>query len=810
MADFSDYRTQPEPPVVPMPDMSPEDEVTVLVDSDDGAVTVIEQDTGFTKTENDDGSVTIDLAPTIIGGKKSSKNFDSNLAEYLDDSVGRRIASEILEGIESDDQSRQEWLQNRAKGIEMLGFKLDEPRGDAGASTSPVEGMSTVRHTLLAEAVVRFQSNAAAELLPAEGPVKVRDDRPIPPLKTAPDGTPTPEGAPPAPGPSAPGTPIPTEPEADADGDQPSQDLSITRFDLAEALEKGFNHILTVVDKGYRPDTDRMLFWTGYGGCGFKKVYHDPIRRMPLSRSVDAQDLIVSDAANDINDAARVTHVIKMRKSQLIRMQIAGVYLARASTLPQPQETTTPVEQKIALTMGFRDMPQRPQDMDYTIYECYCELDLPGFEHEDEEGNPSGLPLPYRVSIDRDSREILEIRRNWREDDPNCLPRRVFVKYPFIHFGGFYDIGLFHLLGNADRALTAAWRIALDAGMFANFPGFIYSDMLGRQNTNEFRVPPGGGIKINTGGKPIEQIVMPLPYKDVSQGLLALSKIIEEDGQRLGGTAELQVAEGRQEAPVGTTLAMIEQATKMLAAVHVRLHAAQAEEFQLLKERYREDPTAFWRNNKNSMQDWQEEEFLRALNDYDLVPAADPNTPSHMHRVMKAVAIKQLQMANPAQYNGRAVDTLILRMIGVNPNGLFVDPNTQGAAPPDPRAMMVAQKMQAMQQEAANKAADRQADLEAAASQAHSRAMEVGTESADRAADRQSRERVAATRERTEAVKALAKMVQDGQIHPDVLLRALNVSADQAGHASIASHVAAENAWQTGEPPPPPAPPRVI
>jgi len=799
MADrIPDFRT-PSDFTSPSAAAEPGDEMTILVDSDTGSATVIDPGSGAAKTANEDGSVTIDLNPAKPT-KQSPTAHDANLAEHMEAMDLSRIGGDLLQAIEADNNSRQQWLNTRAKGIDMLGFKIEEPRGDAGASTSPVEGMSTVRHPLLAEAVIRFQANAAAELLPAEGPVKVRDDSNVPP--TPAPSPPAPQGAPPAPTSSAPGTPQPgmgsTQPAKEPSGLPP-----VTRFDLAEALEKGFNHILTVVDKGYRPDTERMLFWVGFGGCGFKKVYHCPIRRMPISRSVDAADLIVSDAANDINDAGRITHVQRMRKSTMVRMQIAGVYRQIASNLPQPQEQPNAVEQKIAVIQGFNANPQRPEDMDYTIYECYCELDLPGFEHEDEDGNPTGLALPYRVSIDKDSREILEIRRNWREDDPNCLSKQVFVKYPFRPTFGFYDTGLLQLLGNSDRALTGAWRLALDAAMFSNFPGFIYSDVLGRQLTNEFRVPPGGGVKINTGGKPISDVVMALPYKDVSNGMALIIKAIEEGGQRLGGTAELQVAEGRQDAPVGTTLAMIEQATKMLAAVHIGLHAAQAEEFQLLKERYKEDPEAFWRHGQTPAKQWEVEEFLAALNDYDMVPAADPNTPSHMHRIMKAVAIKQLQMANPQLYDGRAVDTLILRMIGINPTGLFSDPSQQQQGP-SPQDMAALAKLQLQQQELQLKASQAAADQKSQENQDNARMNEVGTESADRAADRQSRERVAQTRDRMEQTKALGEMVDKGLLHPAVLLHHLGIPLQFAGSHAVGHHSNAAHAWTYGQPPAPP------
>ena len=298
--------------------------------------------------------------------------------------------------------------------------------------------------------------------------------------------------------------------------------------------------------------------------------------------------------------------------------------------------------------------------------------------------------------------------------------------------------------------------------MFANFPGFMYSDVAGRQATNEFRVPPGGGVKIQTGNRPIGDVIAPIPYKEVGQGMLMLTQQIEKTAQRVGGTAEIMTPEGRGDMPVGTTLAMIEQATKILSAVHVRLHAAQAEEFQLLKERFREDPSALWRHNRRPARKWEVDVFLAALENVELTPASDPNTPSRMHRIMAAVAVKQLQAAAPELYNGWAVDSMILKMIGIqNPDSLRN--NNPTPPPPDPAAITaqakiaeIAAKGQQMQaentakmQELAAEAADRQHEHQL-------RAEEIATESADRAGDRASRERVANAKLQSEEVRQSA------------------------------------------------------
>lgn len=638
---------------------------------------------GTTSFELGDGSVAINLNPDV--GEVHDEDFDSNLAIGMDPGELNRLSEEILRGVEADEQSRQVWLNTRARGIDLLGLKLEAPRTDVGSA--PLEGMSTVRHPLLLEATLRFQSNARGELLPANGPVKVRDD--------------SDEGS--------------TEP-----GDE-----------LAAALEIDMNHYLTVDAPEYYPDTDRMLFSVGFGGCGFKKVYTCPIRNRPVSESVDAKDIIVSDAVTDLRNAGRVTQRIMMRPSTLKRMQLVGAY-RKVDLHYQQVPNKNVVDLKIADIQGITPQNSRPEDQDCEILETYVELNLRGYEHKDK-GEQTGLPLPYRVAIEKQSRQILEIRRNWEEGDDLCLPLVCFVKFPFVSAFGFYDIGLVHILGNSTVALTAAWREMLDAGMFASFPGFLYSRSMARQETNEFRVAPGSGMPIDTGGQSIQDTIMPLPYRDASPGLLQLTESITQQSERLGGTAEMNVGEGSQEAPVGTTLALIEQATKVMDAVHKRLHAAQSEEFRLLKREFKKDPEALWRVNPKSRvraslgfssktnDDPQYEQklakFTAALNNCNLVPAADPNTPSEMHRLMKAMALIQLMQMSQELPDGRLDPRKViehaLRTIRVG-GDMFAAPNTGGSAPPDPKvvaAMIQQQGSQDKVQIAQIQSGDKQREL---------------------------------------------------------------------------------------------------
>jgi len=642
-----------------VPGNRPDDAIAqdVIIEIDNGGPSAM-TDEGIV-TELPDGSVAVDLSPKVDEGE--TKHYD-NLAMRMDQSELGRIGEQLIDAIEADDQSRAEWLQTRARGLELLGLKLEEPKGDVGSTSAPVEGMSVVRHPLLLESVLMAWANARAELLPADGPVKVKD----------------------------------------VGQRSPQSD------ELADCLEKDFNFYLTKKAKEYYPDTDRMLLMTVFGGSGFKKVYMDPMRRRPVSESIDAQDLIVNNAATDLANAGRITQRIKMRPAIMKRMKFLGVYRDIELTPPTPQNTV--VDLKEANIEGIDIQSTRQEDREHTIYECYCELDLDRFAPRHLRNK--GLLLPYRVTIDKDSREILELRRNWDEDNEDCDPRTTFVHYPYIRGFGLYGWGLLHLLGNSASAFTASWREALDAGMFANFPGFLVAKLAARQQTNEMRVAAGSGVVVDTQGMPINQAVMPLPYKDITPGLLGMMDKVTQAAQRVGGAAEIKVGEGKQDAPVGTTIALIEQATKVESAVHKNMHQAQSEEFELLLDLFREEPEAFWRGNKRPATDWDKERFLAAVDTYGIVPVADPNTPSHLHRLMKATAVKQLQSASPALYDPKAVDLQVLKIMGwENPESLFAPPTMPAAQPPDPRMAKVQVEAAAKMDELKTRAAIAQAEM---------------------------------------------------------------------------------------------------
>jgi hypothetical protein len=599
----------------------PEEQDVEIGEADGDAAEHLDADGNLLSITFPDGSIEINLNGAL-GAERTDlppPGWFENLCERIGPMILGLISESIMRGIEEDEDSRKGWLEDRANGIKLLGLKLNVPGVGGSVEGAPVEGMSTVRHPLLAQGVLNFQANARSEMLPTDGPAKIRDD---------------------------------------------SNNVTPDEDDLAEALEKDLNHYLTVTAKEYYPDTDRMLIPLSLGGTSFKKVYYCPIRQRPVSETVDATDLIVNDSVTDLQNAKRVTHRIMMPPNTVKRMQILGVY--RDVPLSTPQEIDlNAVDREVKEQQGISQSGSfNPDDRDREIYECYCELNIPGLEHK-KKGAATGLEVPYRVTIDKTSRQILALVRDYNKDTEDLPERRqTFVKYTFIPGFGFWDIGYLNILGNTTNALTAAWRECLDAGMFASFPGFLMSDAGGRQNTNIFRIPPGGGQVVKTGGAKIGDAVMPLPYKDASPGLLKLIELMDGLGQRMAGVATLQVGEGKADMPVGTILAIIEQSTKVENAIHKRMHAAQAEELQLLVECFREHPESFWQRNKRPARKWDQDLFLRAINTYDLIPQADPNTSSHTQRIMKAVALKQLAQLNPPQYDMAKIDAKVMKTIG--------------------------------------------------------------------------------------------------------------------------------------------------
>lgn len=671
----------------------------------------------------DTGDVTVDLNPQ---GSKAESDFDDNLALELSDQELGVIGNDLYEGIQSDDQSRSTWTQQYADGLTLLGFKLEKPRGDVGTTSSPVEGMSVVRHPLLAEAVLRFNANSRGEMLPASGPVK---------CVVGGDGE-APAGMGHNKGPS-----FQSEEEA-----------------LAEALQKDMNYYLTVTATEYVPDSDRMFLIVGYGGLGYKKGYHCPIRRRPVIESVDPKDMIVSETATDIRNAQRATHQIMMGANDIKIMVAEGVY--RDVVLNQPVQTQQgPIDNKINTIQGTQPSAVRPQDQPYTLWECRCKLSVPKDKFAPKQFKDDGIALPYRVTLEKESRQILEIRRDWDEEDENCERKNRIVKYFYVPGFGYYPYGLLHLLGNSTNALTAMWRECVDLGMFKNFPGGVIAKALTKQLTNELRAGPGSFVALDTNGMSLRDAIMPFPYGDISPGMFQIITNIQEVATRFGGTAEINVGEGKQDAPVGTTLALIEQATKIESAVHKRMHQSQSEEFQILKELFQEDPESFWRHNKKCKGQWNESKFLAALDTCNITPVADPNVPSHLHRLMKAMALVQLDKAYPGILDPRDIVSHAMKMMGwSNPESMFLPQQPQQNAP-DPRVLALIQKA---------KAADAKSEVDKMkiAQEGAKLKNELQLELMKLQGQAQDR----ASQERQETVKLQLEMIQLAQvlaIHPD-------------------------------------------
>lgn len=691
------------------------------VDLPDPDQPITTRDGATLKIELGDGSAVIDFNPGQ-GDKPKSDRFNANLALEMDDAELSKISSDLLAGIQSDEDSRTDQLAQLAKGIELLGFVVEQSRTDNATSTSPVEDMSTVRHPLLADACINFNATARGELLPASGPVKVRDDRPSTPIGLGHNGGPPLEALPAATSPQLALGAIPGGVSPPA-GAQP-------RDQLADALEKDMNHYLTTTASEYYPDTDQMTFRVGFGGWGIKKVYNCPLRRRPVSESINTDDFIVSNSATDLGNAARKTHRIKMRHSTLRRMQILGVYRDDKIGEPElPDNQQNPVKEAISQITGIQPMVQDRKDANHELDECYCELDLDKFAPTQFKNK--GLPLPYRVTIERSSKKIFELRRNWKEDDKECREREYFVEFWFIKAFGFYGVGLLHILGNTTKALTSIWRELIDAGSFANFPGFLYAKGAGRQLTNQFRVGPGQGVGLDIGLQKLSDVVMALPYKDVSQAFSAFATHIEQLGMKLGGTAQIAVGEGRQDAPVGTTLALIEQATKPTSAVIKRLYSSQAKEMQLLKERFREDPEAFWRFNSRPAMKWQKDQFLKALDDFELVPVSDPNNPTHLHRAAKSEWVKQAAIAaGPGVVDPRKAFIRSAQYVEVDDaEDLLAAPLPPQQPPVDPAKMAdIAAKQEKTKTDAASAALKVQSDITQAQMAHTARMAEISAE----------------------------------------------------------------------------------
>lgn len=658
---------------------------------------------GMSVQIDEDGGVT--LTPIIrhkASGDDAPENFYRNLADDIPSVDG--IADQIVNAVDQDEQARSEWMSNYRKGMELLGLRIEEIVG----TKANKRNVSSITHPLLLESVVRAQGQARAELLPAAGPVKVR---------------------------------IAGDSNAQLD-------------DLARSLEQDMNLYLTVGAPEYYPDTDRGLFQVFFSGNWFRKVYFDPLRRRPVCQSIDVDDLIVPINTVDLDTALRVTHKVEMSQPMMKRMMAFGDW--RQLNLGEP--TGVDLEENTGHTMfGPRTANMRVEDRPYIVYEVHLDID-PEDMGWHERGAPANVPLPYVITIERDSRQVLSIRRNWRPGDDRFIKRQMFVHYGMIPAFEFLCLGYVHLLGNSTRALTSAWRLLCDAGMFANFPGGMKIKGI-RLGTNEIAPSPGEWFDIDGNGiDDIRKIVMPMPYKDPSPVFINLLEIISRDSRQLAGTVLQETGEGRTNIPVGTIMAMVEQATQVSAVVHKRLHAAQAREFQLLKEVVSENPESIVRVIPQPDRRWLGKLEFDSVN---LVPASDPNVPSQTHRVMLATAIVEVAARNPDIYNRYAAHMRAWRTLGISDAAEFMHfpmPNPEAANPLAAAPMMAAQAQMLKAHADMQKI---QAEVEDSRRKAAAEAVELEFQKQKAAIDAQLKQMELAARQRESVVdfqKELAKL----------------------------------------------------
>ena len=444
--------------------------------------------------------------------KETADDFDANLAEYLDDQELQSLASELIADFEDDVSSRKDWMQTYVDGLELLGLKIEE-------RTEPWEGACGVYHPILSEALVKFQSETMMSTFPSAGPVKTQ-----------------------------------------IIGKETQE-----KKDAAQRVQDDMNYQLLDVMKEFRPEHERMLWGLGLSGNAFKKVYFDPQLNRQVSIYVPAEDIVVPYGASDLQSAERVTHVMRKTENELVRLQVAGFY--RDVDLGTPNNVLDEVEKKIAEKMGFR----ASSDSRYKLLEMHVDLDLLGYEDEDKKGHPTGIKLPYVVTMEKGSSTILAIRRNWEPDDDNKQKRQHFVHYGYVPGFGFYCFGLIHLVGAFAKSGTSLIRQLVDAGTLSNLPGGFKTRGL-RVKGDDTPIAPGEFRDVDVPSGTMRDNIMPLPYKEPSQTLLQLLNQIMEEGRAFANAADMQVSDMSANAPVGTTLAILERTLKVLSAVQSRIH----------------------------------------------------------------------------------------------------------------------------------------------------------------------------------------------------------------------------------------------
>jgi chaperonin GroES len=556
----------------------------------------------------------------IEPAKETEDDFNANLAEYMDEGDLKELASELIGDFDDDIASRKDWIQTYVDGLELLGMKLEE-------RAEPWEGACGVYHPLLSEALVKFQSETMMSTFPASGPVKTQII-----------GKETPE-----------------------------------KKDAAQRVQADMNYQLMDVMKEYRPEHERMLWGLGLAGNAFKKVYFDPNLERQVSIFVPAEDIVVPYGASDLESAERVTHVMRKTENELTRLQHAGFY--RDVDLGEPNNILDEVEKKIAEKLGFR----ATSDTRYKVLEMHVELDLDGFEHKDEDGHVTGIALPYVVTIEKGSNTILAIRRNWDPEDETYQKRQHFVHYGYVPGFGFYYFGLIHLIGAFAKSGTSLIRQLVDAGTLSNLPGGFKARGL-RVKGDDTPIAPGEWRDVDVPSGTIKDNLLPLPYKEPSQTLYSLFNTIIEEGRRFANTADLQISDMSSQAPVGTTLAILERTLKTMSAVQARIHYSMKQELGLLKEiiaaytpdEYSYEPEEGNRRAKRSDYD-----------NVDVIPVSDPNASTMAQKIVQYQAVLQLAQTAPQLYNLPLLHRQMLDVLGIKDAQKLI-PMDEDQKPTDP------------------------------------------------------------------------------------------------------------------------------
>jgi len=560
----------------------------------------------------------IDLNPK--DSTQGEEEFDDNLAEYMAPSVLATIAGDLEYEIDQDKGSRKEWEKAYTEGLKLLGLHMEE-------RTEPWDGACGVFHPMITEAVVRFQAEMITETFPAQGPVLSKII-----------GKETPE-----------------------------------TMEVAINVQDDMNYELTEEMKEFRPEHERMLWSLPATGSAFKKVYFDPNLGRQVSMFVPAEDIILPYGATDMDTCHRVTHVMRKTKNDILKLQAAGFYLD--VELPEPRRERDDIKQAKDKETGFSDL----NDDRYTLYECHVDLDLDGFQDVDEDGTETGIMFPYVVTLIKSTNTILSIRRNWKEGDALRLKRQHFVHYQYIPGFGAYGFGLFHLIGGFAKSATSLMRQLVDAGTLSNLPGGLKSRGL-RIKGDDTPIAPGEFRDVDVASGNIRDSILPLPYKEPSNVLFQLLGQIVDEGRRFAATADMQVSDMNAQAPVGTTLALLERQLKVLTAVQARVHFALKQELKLLKNIIRDytdpdytyDPEYGGRKSKQSDYD-----------KVDVIPVSDPNAATLSQRVVQYQAVMQMAQMAPQIYDLPQLHRSMLDVLGIK-NAEKLVPLPDDQKPTDP------------------------------------------------------------------------------------------------------------------------------